>query len=308
MQKTISYRGIIGIAVAIILTVAVAHAGQKYNRTHNHSDGFSTNSDGPVRQCSDLNVFFDDRHVAQAEQTLTIPHASAPVLRAHLQGPFGISAYTGSGTDYSIRVCKYAAEGFGSSSSNRLDSIHVTAQSGEIISSVPDEDNTLVYLIIQAPVGAALDLATHNGPLGLKDLAGKIIANVQNGPLSIEHCTGEVDGSAQNGPISVVGSAGKFRLRAENGPLSVRLDGTRWENGGIDGATRNGPLSLSVSEGYRSGVVVETDGYSPVSCHAAACRGANRTWDDRWRRIEFGEQPVVVRLSTQNGPVSVDSK
>jgi hypothetical protein len=308
MQTTISYRGIAGLALAIILVVSATHAGQKYNRTRNHNNGFSTNSDGPIRRCSDLRVFFDDRPVAQAEQTLSIPRGSAPVLRAHMQGPFGISAFTGSGSDYSVLACKYAAEGFGSSSSSRLDSIRVTAQNGEISASVPDEDNTLVYLIIQAPAGASLDLATHNGPLGLEDLAGKITASVQNGPLSIAHCSGEIDGTAENGPISIVGSTGKLRVRTQNGPLSVRLDGTRWENGGIDGSTQNGPLSLSVSEGYRSGVVVETDGYSPVSCHAAACRSANRTWDDRWRRIEFGQQPVVVRLSTQNGPVSVDSK
>jgi hypothetical protein len=308
MQTPTSYRRIFGLAVVIILTVAAAHAAQKHNRSQTHSNGFSTITHDPMRQCSDLKVSFDDRPVVQSEQTLTIPRASAPVLRAHMQGPFGISANTGSSADYSVLVCKYAAEGFGSSSSSRLDSIHVTAQSGEISASVPDEDNTLVYLIIQAPAGASLDLSTHNGPLGLKDLAGKITANVQNGPLSIEHCTGEIDGTAENGPLSVVGSTGKLHVRIQNGPLSVRLDGTRWENGGIDGSTHNGPLSLSISEGYRSGVVVETDGYSPVSCHAAACRGANRTWDDRSRRIEFGEHPVVVRLSTQNGPVSVESK
>ena len=308
MQTSISQRGIAAIAVAIILIVAVAHAGQKYNRTRTRNNGFSTTTDGPVRGCSDVKVFFDDRPVAQAEQNLAIPRGSAPTLRAHLQGPFGISAFTGTSADYSVVVCKYAAENFGSSASSRLDSIHVTAQNGEISASVPDEHDTMVYLIIQAPAGVALDLSTHNGPLDLHDLSGKITANVQNGPLNIDHCTGEVDGTAENGPISVSGYTGKFHLRGQNGPLSVRLDGTRWENGGIDGSTQNGPLNLSVAEGYRSGIVVETDGYSPFSCHAAACRGANRTWDDRWRRIEIGQQPVVVRLSTQNGPVSVDSK
>jgi hypothetical protein len=288
--------------------MAAANAQQSRTYTKNHSNGFSTNTDGPVRRCSDLNVFFDDRRVAQSEQTLTIPRASAPVLRAHLRGSFGISAFTGSGADYSVLVCKFAAATYDLSSSEHLDSIRVTAQNGEITANAPDDENWMVYLIIQAPAGASLDFATHNGPLELRDLAGKVTATVENGPLSIDHCTGEIDGSAQNGPLRAVGSTGKLHLRTQNGPLSVRLDGTRWENGGIDGSTQNGPLSLSVSEGYRSGVVVEADGYSPVSCRAAACRDAQRTWDDRWRRIEIGQQPVVVHLSTRNGPVSVNSK
>jgi hypothetical protein len=308
MQILKTYRSIVGLVAVLFLAIAGANARQSRTYTRNHSTGFSTNTDGPVRQCSDLNVFFDDRPVAHGEQTLTIPRVAAPVLRAHLQGSFGISAFTGSGADYSVVACKFAAATFDSSSSEHLDSVRVTAQGGEITASAPDDENWLIYLIIQAPAGASLDFATHNGPIDLRDISGKVTASVENGPLSIDHCSGEIDGSAQNGPISVKGSSGRLHLRGQNGPLSVRLDGTRWENGGIDGSTQNGPLSLSVSEGYRSGVIVEADGYSPVSCRAAACGEAKRTWDDRWRRIEIGEQPVVVRLSTRNGPISVDSK
>jgi len=308
MKNLKTYAGVAALVAILFLGIAAANARQSHTYTRNHSNGFSTNTDGPIRQCGDLNVYFDDRRVAQSEQTLTIPRASAPVLRAHPQGPSGISAFTGSGPDYSVLVCKYAAATYDASSSERLDSIRVSAQNGEITASAPDGENWMVYLIIQVPAGASLDFATHNGPLDLRDLSGKVTAAVENGPLSIDHCTGEIDGSAHNGPLSVVGSTGKLNLRAQNGPLSVRLDGTRWENGGIDGSTQNGPLNLSVSEGYRSGVVVESDGYSPFSCRAAACRDAQRTWDDRWRRIEIGQQPVVVHLSTRNGPVSVDSK
>ena len=32
---------------------------------------------------------------------------------------------------------------------------------------------------------------------------------------------------------------------------------------------------------------------------------ARRTWDDDHKRIELGEGPALVRLSTENGPVSV---
>ena len=75
---------------------------------------------------------------------------------------------------------------------------------------------------------------------------------------------------------------------------------------GIEAHTQNGPASLRIPSNFRSGVVVESDGHGPVSCRAAACKEARRTWDDEDnRKIELGSGPTVVRMSTVNGPVSV---
>src|ERR1700722_2515697 len=132
MQNQFSYRNVAALAVAILLVIAGAHAGQSRSRTRTRNNGFSTTTRGPVRQCDDLQVSFDDRRVAQSEQTLAIPRSSAPVLRAHMAASYGISAFTGSGPDYSVLVCKYAAATYDSSSSDRLDTLRVTAQNGEI--------------------------------------------------------------------------------------------------------------------------------------------------------------------------------
>ena len=263
----------------------------------------------PIRQCSDIDVSFDHgARVAHGEQMITIPRASAPVLRAHLMGLPACLSSRAPAPDYSVTACKFAAATYGSSSNENLDAINVTVQNGEIHTKVPYEDNWLLHLIVQAPAGAEFDVSTHNGPLELYDLAGKITARVENGPLSIDHCTGEVDGSSVNGPLSIKGSSGRMHVRTENGPLSVQLEGNQWNNGALEGTTHNGPLSLGVETGYLSGVLLQTDGYSPMSCHAAACSDAQRTWDDNSRRIEIGKQPVVIHLSTHNGPVSVHSK
>jgi len=61
-------------------------------------------------------------------------------------------------------------------------------------------------------------------------------------------------------------------------------------------------------EGYRSGVRVEARGYSPFSCSAAACAAARKDWDHQNRSVQFGSAPLVVRLSTVNGPVSIGSR
>ncbi|HXH38068.1 MAG TPA: hypothetical protein VNN08_05545, partial [Thermoanaerobaculia bacterium] len=71
-----------------------------------------------------------------------------------------------------------------------------------------------------------------------------------------------------------------------------------------------------VPANYGSGVHVETDGNSPVSCRGAACRAAKRAYaessDDeedfgpRWpRRLDLGSGTRAVSLATHNGPVSV---
>jgi hypothetical protein len=96
----------------------------------------------------------------------------------------------------------------------------------------------------------------------------------------------------------------------------VKLDGSSWRSGNLDASTENGPLSLKVPAGYGSGVHVETDGNSPVSCRGAACRAARKAYDEanddnedygpRWpRRIDLGSGARMVTLSTHNGPVSV---
>jgi hypothetical protein len=298
-------------AVALIafffLAIAGAHAQQSRNR--NHLDPTSTyiHTEGPVTKCSDLDVRFRGLPGSHSEETLTIPRASAQILRAHIGGAFGISASAGTGPDYSVVICKYAAPNLNSSNGDLLNSIRVTVQNGEISATAPDEINCMIYLLIQAPVGAPLDVSTTNGPLDLHEISGKITARVQNGPLAINHCTGDVDATSTNGPVSVKGSTGIVHVRTDNGPLSVELDGDHWENGELTGSTQSGPLNLSVSENYRSGVVVETAGYSPVHC-AAGCNAARDAWNDRTRGIQIGQQPPIVKLFTQNGPVNIDTK
>jgi hypothetical protein len=307
LSKLYKTAGVCG--AALLMVGAGLSARQPQTSVPMSNTTRTTSSHGPVKQCSDIDVSFDHgARVAHAEQTITIPRASAPVLRAHLSGSSGLSIYTGTGSDYSVTVCKFAAATYGSSSNENLDAINVTVQNGEIHAKVPYENNWLLHLIVQAPAGAEFDVSTHNGPLELYDLAGKITARVENGPLSIDHCTGEVDGSSVNGPLSIKGSSGRMHVRTDNGPLSVQLEGNQWNNGALEGTTHNGPLSLGVETGYLSGVLLQTDGYSPMSCRAAACSDAQRTWDDNSRRIEIGKQPVVIHLSTHNGPVSVHSK
>jgi DUF4097 and DUF4098 domain-containing protein YvlB len=134
---------------------------------------------------------------------------------------------------------------------------------------------------------------------------GKLTARAHNGPISLKNFSGEADITAVNGPISLEGSNGNVRVRTENGPISVALTGKTWSGTGLTADAKNGPLTLMVPRDYQSSFVVESRNYSPVSCKASICDNARKTWDDENRRIEFGNAPAMIRLSTVNGPVSV---
>ena len=72
-------------------------------------------------------------------------------------------------------------------------------------------------------------------------------------------------------------------------------------------ARSNGPLTCRVPDNYGSGVEISSSFNSPWSCRLAACRNGNRDWDDRSSSIRFGPDPVVVRIPTVNGPVTIDA-
>lgn len=292
------------ISAGALATALMASGAPAQSRSHYNSSTWT--SDRAATSCDQIQVNFDDwAHVARGEQTITVPGNSQ--LTAHMSGPNGVSVFRGSGSSYTVHACKFAAADRDSRGEDRLAAISVTENHGEISVKGPGqgEDRWVVHLIVEAPATANVDVSSENGPVALRDVSGKIRAHAQNGPVSLEHCTGDIDATTENGPLSFRGSGGHLNLRTDNGPLSVALEGNHWEEGQLEGRTENGPVSVSVAQGYSSGVIVESDGYSPFSCKSGACENAQRTWDDHVRRVEIGSKPVVVRLSTTNGPVSV---
>jgi DUF4097 and DUF4098 domain-containing protein YvlB len=161
-----------------------------------------------------------------------------------------------------------------------------------------------VQLIVTAPEGSSIDVETSNGPIGVSGFSGTLAARASNGPISLDEVMGQVKARASNGPISVTGSRGEFDVETANGPIDVRLSGQRWD-GHLTARASNGPLTLRVPAGYQSGVEVTSSNHSPWSCRAAACGSSTRDRDDRTRSLRLGADPVVVRLSTVNGPVTI---
>lgn len=286
---------------ALLLAGAAAEA-----RGWHHHNNVSTSGEGRggITRCSQWHVEFDDRGAAVTEEHLTIPVAEASPLVASSPENGGITVIGSDARDFEVNVCKAAEE----DDARTLEGIHVVRQKGRLSVEGPSDADWTAQIIIHAPKNSSVDLETHNGPVSLADFNGTAKVESENGPVSLRRSSGNIEVRTTNGPIHFEGASGKIRLEAQNGPLSVHLQNSAWTGGELEGRTQNGPVHLDLAGNYSSGVVVATSGRSPVHCGAEACRNARRNWDDDGKTIAWGGDTPVVRLSTENGPVSIGSR
>jgi len=268
-----------------------------------HFSGSTHWGDGPAGNCSDLHIRINDERPTIEAEERTVTKAEASVLRVKEVENGGVQVQGWDKDVYSVTACKAAA---GGDAAGLLAQIKLAVQGGEVSVSGPHgaRDEWTVFLLIRTPRSADIDVTTHNGPASFYSVDGKIATRATNGPISMKDCSGEANISAENGPISFSGTSGKLRLHTQNGPITVSL-GSNWDGSELVADAVNGPLTLRVPPGFRSSFLVESNGHSPVSCHASVCSDARKTWDDEHRRIEYGSGSPVIRLSTENGPISV---
>jgi hypothetical protein len=261
----------------------------------------------PATDCSDLHVRFDDRDAAMESEERTVTKTEAPTLRIRPYKNGGVQVQGWDKDTYSVTSCKFASKEDGSAQ-RVLAQMTLSVRNGEVSTNGPSDDGDwTIYLLIRAPKASVIDLETANGPLSLYSVDGKLTAHATNGPITLRDFSGDADVRAANGPITISGSSGNVRIHTENGPISINLKGTTWSGTGLTADAQNGPLTLSVPSDYKSSFSVESRNYSPMSCHASICDNARKTWDDNNRRIEYGGSPAMIRLSTVNGPVSIQS-
>jgi len=261
--------------------------------------------------CSSINQMFGDFEVARATQHTTVPVTAGTLeLRPDTNG--GVRIERGPGGVYGITACIAVGAASRAEAQAAADSVRLEIDGPRVrVRGQGDSRSNVrswsVQLIVTAPDGASLVAETSNGPIGVQDFTGTLDLRASNGPISVHGVDGDVTARASNGPISVEGSRGEFDVATSNGPISVRLEGRRWD-GHLTARASNGPLTVSVPADYQSGVEITSSTHSPWSCRASACRGSNRDWDDRSRMLHLGGDPIVVRLSTVNGPVTVQDR
>lgn len=261
-------------ALAAFLVPALVFAG-------NHSVTISSDEADTVTECRDISFRFSTREAVRDEEQITLPNRP---LEVHASKNGGIRVVGTNRSDVLVKLCKAASPG--GDAQSLFDRVKIVVRDGVVTVDGPSgEKDWAAFLLIHAPKGAEMTLRASNGPVAVDQVSGTFHARAVNGPISIKNSTGAID------------------ARTTNGPISVKLKGNSWEGAGLQAETQNGPLSVKIASGYRSGVVIESDGHSPMSCDP--CTGTLRTWNDDGRRIEFGQGQQIVRLSSTNGPISV---
>ncbi len=288
--------------VALIAASSTMHAQRQQTNRYGNTN---VDTNGPVTDCGDLRVTFN-RTPAVTEQTeTTLPASQVSTLRAQLSVG-GIFVNGWDRNEYSVKTCKAAPQDDSNATSTLREIVTTISGNAQIALSGPADRDWTANLIVMVPRLSTMNLETRNGPLQLRDLAGNIHLNATNGPVSLQNVGGVVETTTTNGPISLAGVSGDQRVQAANGPISLKLSGSRWDGPGLEVTTKNGPLSVVIPDGYGSAVSVQTNGRSPIVCKAAGCTGAVSTLSSPGL-IRIGSGDPVVRLSTSNGPLSINS-
>ena len=296
-------------ALGLTLVPAIAFAG------HRESISFTANIDDDAKSvltCDDIEMKFwksdvrrDEYVTVRRSQTLALPATGSRALRVRAASHGGIRVQPSSDGKLSALVCMAAGARTEAAAEEMLGKLTVDHAAGELTVSGPDDDLWAAYIVLSVPDDVSLDLSSENGELTVRGVSGNFTLRTMNGPMSLWEVGGVVDGEAVNGPIQYRGHAGDIRLTAENGPVGVVLDAPTWTGKGLTARTTNGPVQFKAPENLRSGVQVEGSAHSPFMWN-----GVTQPSYDEWRRahsVWLGEGRVVVRLSTENGPVEIQA-
>ncbi|HET9402743.1 MAG TPA: hypothetical protein VFO34_17485, partial [Candidatus Acidoferrales bacterium] len=120
---------------------------------HTHNSHASMTTHGRITSCDQIEFSFDDRPAARDEQTFNIARSQAPTLKAHLSEGVGLTAFTGSSSDYVVHACKAASANYSAPSDENLAAIRAEFSNGELRVHSPESDNWGMYLIVEAPAG-----------------------------------------------------------------------------------------------------------------------------------------------------------
>lgn len=255
---------------------------------------------GDAFDCNRHQMNFSDEEVVRGEETFTLPAGKLKIDGGHNGG---VTVRGGNVSAYRVTICKAAAGANEAEAQSLLARIQARKGGGTLAVDGPKDATWGASILVEAPQGSDLDIESSNGPLSVAGLSGTVLARAKNGPVSLKNVSGEIDVETRNGPLSLKGGSGNAKLRTANGPLSITLSELDW-NGAIDAAASNGPLSLKVPVGFRSGVTLETNEYTPMRCAEEICGAAVKTVSGDRKQIQFGTGDVI-RLSGENGPVSV---
>jgi len=226
----------------------------------------------------------DDREQVCEERVSRIAAPRMVTVDGRENGAVSVRAWDGSGVEVRQRIQAWAPSRDEAAQIARQ--VRVRTEGGDISASGPEPGRRRGYAVsylILVPRRMDLRVETHNGPVG------------------VEGVTGRMELSAVNGPVSLRDVGGDVHARAQNGPMTVALGGQRWNGAGLDAETQNGPVTLSVPSGYAATLTTGTvNGPMNVDFPVTVQGRFPRQFTTR-----LGGGGAPIRVVTTNGPVVV---
>lgn len=236
--------------------------------------------------CNDNN-WNDDRSFKEcAIKDLTLPGRTQLNVDALRNGGIAVRGYDGA--DIKVRAKLEAWAGTAAEAKTLLSRLQL-ATSGPVISAtggdnpLADHQGYAVSFEMYVPRRIDVDLTSHNGPISLKGIEGRLRFKTHNGPLDVQDLAGDVEGSTHNGPIHAV------------------LSGNTWRGQKLDLSTYNGPLAVKLPPNY-SAQFESSRNWGPLSLNYPL---TNKSGDKKQIVATLGSGGPLVRITTKNGPVSI---
>lgn len=291
------------LALTLAAAAGPATAGRQSMSFTTHID-----DDQAIVTCDDIDMQFWKNHKgdlpnARRDQSVSVMLGSTP-LRVVASHNGGVRVQHASGSGATAVVCMGAGAESQKDAEAILDKIEIVNRNGQLTVDGPEDENWGAFILLSVPNDVALDLEAENGSLAIRGVTGNFSLRTTNGPIHLAEVGGKVDGEAVNGPIHYTGHSGDVHLTAQNGPIGVKLDAATWTGRGLTASTQNGPMEFAAPPDLRTGVEVQTSQHSPFSWKSGGAK-SRPDWDGD-RTVRLGSGPVLVRLSTVNGPMNIN--
>ena len=226
----------------------------------------------------------NDREQVCEERVSRIAAPRLLTVDGRENGAVAVRAWDGSGVEIRQRVQAWAPSRDEAAQIARQ--VRVRTDGGNISSTGPEAGRRRGYAVgylILVPRRMDLRVETHNGP------------------VSVQGVNGRMELSAVNGPVDLRDVGGDVHARAQNGPMTVALSGSRWNGAGLDAETSNGPVTLSIPAGYAATLTTGTvNGPMNLDFPVQVQGRFPRQFTTR-----LGGGGAPIRVVTTNGPVEV---
>ncbi|HEU0013491.1 MAG TPA: hypothetical protein VFQ45_07390 [Longimicrobium sp.] len=255
-------------------------------------------SDGEwVENCRRNNRRSDRVHHCEVRES-RIPARGSLAVDGRQNGGVSVRSWDRNEIEVHARIQSWASSE--SAARDIAQDIRVRTEGGTVRADGPSTEGRrgfAVNYVIYVPRRMNLDVETHNGPVSVSGVTGRIRLEAVNGPIALSHVNGDV------------------RARAQNGPLAVTLSGSRWSGEGLDAQTVNGPVTLNLPRGYAAHLEASTvNGPFASNIGTRERRDDDERRGDRWsRRRRSINQDIngggaTVRVATTNGPIAIHTR